>query len=192
MNKNGNPASLVASHPGNTNAAKYGVYSPRLTEPRAAEIVAELSQQFEFSVTELIALAEFARCTAVLEAIDRDLFERGVVDKRGEARSLLSHRSRIVRELDHWLSKIAPTMERQAASEQDLGPPERSDYIRALQRIGLGYDTTASARDQVQALGKLLEIDSQPGPISTVVFQVPDDLARKVRAVPDERGAING
>ena len=96
-----------------------------------------------------------------------------MVDKRGEARSLLNHRSRIVRELDHWLSRIAPAMERQAASEQDLSPPQRSDYIRALRRIGLGYDTTASARDRLQALEKLVEIDSQPGPISTVVFQVP-------------------
>ena len=152
MNRNGNPASLVASHPGNRNAAKYGVYSPRLTEPRAAELVAELCHQFDFSMTQLIALGEFARSTAVLEAINRDLLERGLVDKRGEARSLLNHRSRTVKQLDHWFSKIAPAIDRQAASEQELSPPQRSDYIRALQRIGLGHDTTASARDRLQAL----------------------------------------
>jgi hypothetical protein len=37
MDKNGNPRSLVASHPGNTNAAKYGVYSQRLIQPQHAK-----------------------------------------------------------------------------------------------------------------------------------------------------------
>ena len=113
------------------------VCTPRVAEPRAAEIVAELTQSFEFSVMQRIALVEFARCAAVLEAIDLDLMERGVVDKRGEARSLLNHRSRIPRQLDRRLPKIAPAIERQAASTQLLLPPERSDYIRELQRIAL-------------------------------------------------------
>jgi len=32
MNKRGNPKSLVASHPGNMNAVKLGVHSPRLIQ----------------------------------------------------------------------------------------------------------------------------------------------------------------
>src|SRR5687767_5623214 len=104
MNENGNPSTLVPSHPGNTNAAKYGVYSPRLIEQRAAEIATELTRSFEFSIVQRIAVEQVARCTAILEAIDRDFDERGVVDKRGEARSLLNHRSRISRQLDRWLS----------------------------------------------------------------------------------------
>ena len=103
MNKNGNPGSLVAAHPGNTNAAKYGVYSPRIAEPRVAEIVAEFTQRFEFSANEQIALGGFARSAAILERIDLDLMERGIVDKRGEARSLLNHRARVERQLEHWL-----------------------------------------------------------------------------------------
>src|SRR5262245_33699750 len=113
MNKNGNPASLVASHPGNTNALKYGVYSPQTIAPRAAEIAAQLCVDFDFSITQRIAVSEVARLIAILEAIDRDIEERGIADKRGEPRSMLNHRSRIARQLDHWLTKIAPVIERE-------------------------------------------------------------------------------
>ena len=193
MNPDGNPGSLVAAHPGNTNAAKYGVYSPRLADRRAAEIVAELTQSYEFSATQLIWLFEFARCTHILESIDLDLAERGVVDKHGEPRTLLNHRSRIVKQQDHWFSKIAPTMERQASSKQALAPPGRPDYIRELQWIGLGHDSAASTRDRLAALNQLTEIDSDPGQITTVVFHVPADLAREVRELPRESadGAAN-
>ena len=176
MNKNGNPGSLVAAHPGNTNAAKYGVYSPRIAEPRVAEIVAEFTQRFEFSANEQIALGGFARSAAILERIDLDLMERGIVDKRGEARSLLNHRARVERQLEHWWSKIAPAMERQAASESLSSPPGRSDYIRELQRIGLGHDSTAGARDRIPALKALLEIGSAPGSVTVVQFNVPRDM----------------
>ena len=73
MNKHGNPKSLVASHPGNLNAAKQGIHSPRLIQARAAEIATELTQSFEFSPAERLAVHEAARCIAILEAIDRDL-----------------------------------------------------------------------------------------------------------------------
>jgi hypothetical protein len=65
----------------NANAVKHGVHSPRLIQARAAEIAAELTQAFEFSLTERLAVHEAARCIASLEAIDRDLDERGLVDK---------------------------------------------------------------------------------------------------------------
>src|SRR5712692_8973389 len=105
MNLRGNPESLVASHPGNANAVKHGVHSPRLIQARAAEIAAELTQAFEFSPTERLAVHEAARCIAILEAIDRDLDERGLVDKAGKPRYLLNHRSRTSRQLAQWLEK---------------------------------------------------------------------------------------
>ena len=151
------------------------MYSPRLTYPRAAEIFAELTRSHEFSVTQRIAVIEVARCLAILEAVERDLSERGVVDKHGEPRSLLKLRSRLVRELDQWLSKITLTMARQAASEQSVAPPRRSDYIRELQWIALGHDTAASTRDRVWALKELVEIDSQPGTPTIVQFHIPAD-----------------
>ena len=166
MNKGGNPKSLVASHPGNLNAAKHGVHSPRLIQERAAEIATEL-MQFELSPAERLAAHEAARCIAILEAIDRDLDQRGLVDNEGQPRYLLNHRSRTSRQLEHWLEKISTAIERQAPAA-DQAPPRADfpDYVRELQRIALGHDTTATARDRLTALNELLEL----GPKGTTSY----------------------
>jgi hypothetical protein len=166
MNKRGNPNSLVASHPGNLNAAKQGVHSPRLIQARAAEVAGELTQSFEFSPAERLAVHEAARCIAILEAIDRELDQRGLVDKEGQPRYLLNHRSRTSRQLEHWLEKVSATIERQAASEQAPSRADFPDYVRALQRIALGQDSTATARDRLAALKELLEL----GPKGTTSY----------------------
>jgi hypothetical protein len=136
VNKNGNPGTLVASHPGNTNAARFGAYSARLNEARASEIEQSLLQSSEFSATERIAVHQIASCMAMLEAINRDLDERGLVDKRGEARSLLNHRARISRELERWLDKVSPAIDRRTTDEQQ--PAGRAAYIREFERIAFG------------------------------------------------------
>ena len=158
MNKLGNSPTLVAAHLGNTNAVKHGVHSPRLLEARAVEIVAQLTQSCEFSPLDLVAVHEAARCIAILEAIDRDLDQRGLVDREGAPRYLLSHRSRTSRQLEQWLTKIRAAVDRGAASE--LPPPRADfpDYVQALQRIALGQETTATARDQLAALKELLKL----------------------------------
>jgi hypothetical protein len=161
MNKRGNPKSLVASHPGNLNAAKQGVHSPRLIQERAAEIASELTQSFEFSPAERLAAYEAARCIAILEAIDRDLDQRGLVDKEGQPRYLLNHRSRTSRQLEQWLEKVQAAIERKAASEQPPSRAEFPDYVRALQRIALGEDATATARDRITAVKELLELGTK-------------------------------
>jgi hypothetical protein len=160
MNKKGHPKTLVAAQPGNKNSMKYGVYSENFIESRAAEIAAELTRGFELSIAQRIAVEQVARCIAILDAIDRDLGERGLVDKHGEARSLLNHRSRVSRLLEQWLSKIAPSIERQTADKQNPSGPGHADYVAGLERVAFGQDTTASARDRVSALKELLRIDS--------------------------------
>ena len=157
MNERGNPKSLVPSHPGNVNAVKQGVHSPRLIQARAAEIATELTQAFEFSPTQRLAVHEAARCMAILEAIDRDLDERGLEDKRGKPRYLLNHRWRVSRQLDHWLAKISEAIERQSP-KQPRPRGEFADYVRELQRLALGHDPTASARDRLSALKELLKL----------------------------------
>ena len=147
MNKQGNPQSLVASHPGNLNAAKNGVHSPRLIQARAGEIARELTEGFEFSPAELLAVHEAARCIAILEVIDRDLDQRGLVDRDGSPRYLLNHRSRTSRHLEHWLERVSAAMERQTTREPETTRADFPDYVRALQRIALGQETTATARD---------------------------------------------
>ena len=159
MNKGGHPETLVASQPGNANALRHGVHSPRLIQARAAEIATELTRSWDFSPTQRLAVHEAARCMSILEAIDRDLDDRGLVDKDGKPRYLLNHRWRVSRQLDHWLAKISEVVERQSAEDREPPRAEFADYVRELQRIALGHDPTGSARDRLTALKELLKLE---------------------------------
>ena len=182
MNTRGNPNSLVASQPGNLNAAKEGVHSPRLIQARAAEIASELTQSFEFSPAELLAVHEAARCIAILEAIDRDLDQRGLVDREGQPRYLLNHRSRTSRQLEHWLEKVSAAIEREGTSAQAPSRGDFSDYVRALQRIALGQDATATARDRLAALKELLELGAK-GTTSYLERPAQPELTERAHAI---------
>ena len=186
MNTRGHPESLVASQPGNLNAVKQGVHSPRLIQARAAELMIELTRSFEFSPVERIAVGEAARCIAVLEAIDRDLDQRGLVDKKGAPRYLLNHRSRISRQLEQWMEKITAAIERKAANDP---PPVRADYpdyVRALQRIALGHNPNATARDQLAALNRLLQL-GPGGTTSDLEQPAQPELTARWHAVREAR-----
>jgi hypothetical protein len=161
MNKRGHSKSLVASDPGNLHAAKQGVHSPRLIQARAAEIAGELAQAFEFSPAEQLAVYEAARCMAILEAIDRDLDERGLVDQQGKPRYLLNHRARTSRQLEQWLEKVSAAIDKKAAREKPPARAEFADYVQALQQIALGDDATATARDRLAAVKELLELGAR-------------------------------
>ena len=180
--KRGHSKNLVASHPGNLHAAKQGVHSPRLIQARAVEIAGELTQAFEFSPTEQLAVYEAARSMAILEAIDRDLDERGLVDKEGKPRYLLNHRSRTSRQLEQWLEKVSSAIEKQAASEKASARAEFPDYVHALQRIALGYDTTAAARDRLAALKELLELGAK-GTTSYLERPAQSELTEREHAI---------
>jgi hypothetical protein len=182
MNKRGHTKSLVGSHPGNLNAAKQGVHSPRLIQARAAEIASELTQAVEFSPTEQLAVYEAARCIAILEAIDRDLDERGLVDKEGKPRYLLNHRSRTSRQLEQWLDKVTAAIERKAASERAPARAELPDYVRALQRIALGQDATATASDQLAAVKELLKLGAK-GTTSYLERPAESELTERENAI---------
>ena len=173
VNKNGNPGTLVASHPGNTNAARYGAYSARLNGGRASEIEQSLLQLAEFSATQRIAIHQIASYMAILEAIDRDLAERGLLDKRGDASSLLNHRARISRQLERLLDKVSPAIDRQTSDERQQ-PAGRADYIRELERIAFGGDWTASSHDRQSAINTFLKLD----PVSSAVTQVTLNIIR--------------
>jgi hypothetical protein len=186
VNKRGNPESLIRSHPGNLNAAKNGVHSPRLIQARAAEIAAELTEGFEFSPAERLAVHEAARCIAILEAIDRDLDQRGLVDQDGVPRYLLNHRSRTSRHLEHWLDRVSAAIERQTSRETEATRADFPDYVRALQRIALGQETTATARDQLAALKELLKLGIR-GTTSYLERPGEAEIMRRSHAVHEAR-----
>lgn len=156
--KSGKPGGIP---PGNQNAVKHGVHSSRLIQTRAAEIATELTQSFEFSPAERLAVQEAARCIAILEAIDRDFDERGLVDEEGAPRYLLNHRSRISRQLEQWLQKVSAAIERNPTGELEPVRADFPEYVRALQAIALERDTTATARDRLAALRELLKLEKR-------------------------------
>jgi len=107
---------------------------------------------------------------AILEAIDRDLDERGLEDKTGKPRYLLNHRWRASHQLDHWLAKFSDAIQRQSASGHPPPAAERPDYVRELERIALGHDPSANTRDRLTALKELLNLDTHPGEVVQVFF----------------------
>ena len=109
MNTKGTKANLVGPHPGNRNAVKSGVYSPRTLAPRAREIADALMGAPHTVALDVIAAEEIGALVAVLEAIDGDLGKRGIVDADGNARSMLDHRARISRQLQRWLGDFGAT-----------------------------------------------------------------------------------
>lgn len=110
--------------------------------------------------TNLRPWGEVARHTAILEAIDRDLDELGLVGKAGKPSYVLDMRLRVSRHLDHWLAKPAPELERQRTAEAALSDAGREDYLRELKLIAFGHDPDARPADRVKAL-ELLRLEDQ-------------------------------
>ncbi len=118
MNARGNPESLVPSHPGNTNAAKSGVYSSRLRVSRAEEIAWRFAKQTVLEVAERAVIEEVAALreleAALLGAIERF----GVSTRAGAGRGHLDQLSRVSRQLERlagetWLQEFDdPTLTR--------------------------------------------------------------------------------
>jgi hypothetical protein len=119
VNAKGHKATLVASHPGNRNAVQHGVYSPRLIEVRAAELQVDLEQMFDLTVTDRLAVEQLARLQATLEAIDRDLGQRGHVDRRGKPNPLLSYQLRISRRYEAVLAVISSGLYPRSVQHQE-------------------------------------------------------------------------
>jgi hypothetical protein len=155
VNRRGNPKTLVAAHPGNLNAVKSGAHSPRLIEARADEIISELNVTEELDEAGRIALLEVGRLMALIEAIDRDLGERGVADRNGKERYLLQRRERYSRRLMEVTESLREAQVRSA--RRTMTPPselkgEAVDYVRQLQFIALGHDPEAGVTHRLAAL----------------------------------------
>ena len=69
----GHPQTLVASHPGNANAATYGVYSGRVLAPRAAEIRDALMTLPHVQPLDILAAEEIGSTIAPVTAFGRPI-----------------------------------------------------------------------------------------------------------------------
>ncbi len=119
-NPNGTPANLVASHPANANAAKRGIWSPRLLEPRAQEIAAEIMAAPWASALDELAAVEIARICALIEAIDDEIASRGVTGRGGDVRKMIEIRLKASGRLQTWLDRFG------------LTPKGRADFAAVL------------------------------------------------------------
>jgi hypothetical protein len=177
MNKNGTLSNLRSSHSGNKNAVTHGLYSNSLISERAAEIEDELVRRFEFSPTQRMVVSALARCKAQLEAIERVIDDPGVSDKNGLPSPFLDYSLRVSRRHDELLAQLAPTIDRQWAADHQLPAPGDDDYMREMQRIALGKDPTANARDRIAAHKQLREYEARQKQLEpkfmTVFFRPP-------------------
>lgn len=164
VNTKGHRETLVAAHPGNLHAVKSGAHSPRLIEARASELVDEFGGTDTVDEAGKVALWELARLTALIEAIDRDLSERGVTDKAGKERYMLQRRERYSRRLIEVSDRVLEARSRTVKHDAiDDGPVvgEQRDYVRHLQMIALGHDPEARVSERLAALRLLLSLEER-------------------------------
>jgi hypothetical protein len=135
VNKGGTRENLVASHPGNVNAAKSGVYSSsgRVVSARAAEITDAIMRLPWANSIDAVGAAEIGSLVALIEACDADILVNGLT-KRGEVRSILKMRDQLSRRLQGWTDRYA------------MNPRARIEMHSAITRGTVGSDF-ASRRD---------------------------------------------
>jgi len=158
MNKRGTPENLVASHPGNQNALRHGVFSARAIQSRADEIELELLESVgEVSAVERLTIRELARATSLLERIDHHLDDSGLVDRRGKPHYLIDKRAALSRDLRFLRGEFKQIEEARAAQQKaapDL-PPRSPDRLVALAKAALEIALVNSDPEVEAALVKI-------------------------------------
>ena len=125
-----NERNLLPSHPGNSNAARHGLYSAsgRLLAPRAEEIADALMQLAHTVPVDRIAAEEIGALLARIEALDAELDRRGP-GGRGAA-TLLDLRLRASGRLERWLREFGATSATRAEWAARLGQGGLAEEIR--------------------------------------------------------------
>jgi hypothetical protein len=152
VNQRGRKQNLVSAHPGNRNAVRSGVYSPRTLAPRAREISDALMAAPHTVPLDAIAADEIGCIVALLEAIDAELIARGLTNAKGEARPLLDLRIRMSGRLERWLREFGAT------------PASRAEWA---ERIARGESMVALVRDQLDKGRELRQRATRRGDLET-------------------------
>lgn len=126
VNKKGHTTTLVATHPGNRNAAKSGVYSAEILAERAAEAEVALKQQRPEDVARDFLLRELAGLTVLRDAMDRELESGGIRGRGGEPRSLINLRLRLNERVRRTAAEYVALTTRTSDLEVET-PPESND-----------------------------------------------------------------
>jgi hypothetical protein len=125
------PNLLDGAPEGNTNALRHGLYASTVEhlEPRFRELVDAIMAEPHTVDADVIGATEIAKLTAMVEAIDKDLEERGLTTK-GEARTMIDLRLRASRQLRDALAAFGFTPKARAEWLRDLASGSLADDIR--------------------------------------------------------------
>lgn len=106
----------------NTNRLRHGVYATVTDhlEPRAQELADLIAAEPHINETDHMAVVSAARLAARVEAMDRDLTERGLTTKGGAVRSMVDIYLRGERRLQEALDALGMTPRARAAFTRDL------------------------------------------------------------------------
>ena len=111
-NANGHPTTLVAAQPGNVNALRTGLWSGAALakDPAVRELAEAVMASPMTDTLDEVGAVEIAKLLVLIDRVDADLAERGIVRPRtGEPRALLDHRRRLSGQLERWLSAYGMT-----------------------------------------------------------------------------------
>ena len=123
--------SLATSSPRSTVSSRLTVARSdrRALEPRAREIAERILEAPHTVELDEIGAVEIGRLEALIEAIDRDLAERGLTTRGGNSRRLLDLRLRASRRLAEWLDRYGMTPHARAEWAARLARPSFAEEV---------------------------------------------------------------
>lgn len=152
MNNDGYRETLQPRQPENTNAVRNGVYSRRTLAPRAREIADQILELKHTVALDRIGAEEIGSLVALLEAIDQDLQERGLIDRRGNVRSMVDLRNRVSGRLQRWLREFGATPASRLEWVERFHPRETlEDVVRTEVAEGMRLLEAAQSRGDIPA-----------------------------------------
>ncbi len=121
-NPTGHPASLQASHPGNTAALKSGVFSRsgRVLAPRVEELAGEIMASGFVEGIDWLGARELGSLLALGEALDADIAKRGALTRDGNPRRVVDMRLKLSGRIERWLVQYGATPASRATLAQTL------------------------------------------------------------------------
>jgi hypothetical protein len=181
VNKHGHSKTLVAAQPGNRNAVKHGVYSPRTLAPR----IDELEQAIGALPAETAALhilrRELAGLLTLSEAVDQALADDGIRGRGGEPRTLVSRRLRVNEMIRRTTQQYIETAHRSARPTAEDADEE---VVRA-DAAQVSLPATVAARHGVHEIEEISPKELDPEFFLEAVIATEDasvTLGERVRA----------
>ena len=157
----GHPATLQASHPGNTHRGRHGIRSERMLEPRAQEVAQEVMQAPHVDAVDWVGAQELGRLSALIEAIDGELARVGMSGPGARVRWLLEMRLRASGRLSDWLGAYGMTPRGRAAWARDLAGGGLAAEIAARRRASAAPPGCRQTEAEPEASPAPREIEQQ-------------------------------